>query len=188
MRTMLLRLAVALATFGLGVTLATVWLALGTSQGTRLYKRDSCRWREQRRAVLAPLPPPPAPVSAVEPVAPLPPVVVAPPAVETLTAETCEGSAAGRTISGGVINGKAVSKPAPAYPAAARAAHVSGTVVVQVTVDECGDVEKAEAVSGPALLREAAVEAAYDSRFTPTRLSGEPVKVRGTITYNFVLQ
>jgi protein TonB len=91
-------------------------------------------------------------------------------------------------ISGGVLNGKALSKPAPVYPPIARAAHSSGTVVVQVKVDECGNVVSAKAISGPPLLQQAAVEAAYAWRFTPTLLSGEPVKVIGTITFNFLLQ
>ena len=180
MRTTLLRLAVALATFGLGVTLATIWLA-DTSHNTPSNERDSCRFRFRERVVLAPMPPPP-PVPVVAPVAP------APLADETLTMETCEGSAQGRTVSGGVLNGKAISRPAPPYPAEARAARVSGTVVVQITVDECGEVEEADAVSGPQLLREAAEEAAREARFAPTRIKGEPVKVTGTITYNFLLQ
>ena len=179
MRTILLRLAVALATFGLGVMLVTLWLGLGTSNHgsrLRLYRSDSCRFRE--RAALAPLPPAPL----------LAPGAPAPPAVETLETETCEGSAAGRTVSGGILNARALSKPMPAYPAAARAARASGTVVVQITVDECGDVETAQAVSGHPLLREAAEEAARRMRFAPTRISGDPVKVTGTITYNFALQ
>jgi TonB family protein len=173
MRTTLLRLAVALATFILGVTLATLWLGLFGSGNAPAYKGESCRFRE--RAVLAPVPPPPAFV----------PVAPAPPAVETLRAETCEGTAAGRTVSGGILNGKAISKPAPKYPVAAMAERATGTVVVQIVVDECGDVEEAEAISGHPLLREAAAQAAYESRFTPTRISGDPVKVTGTITYRF---
>src|SRR5436305_7218267 len=51
-------------------------------------------------------------------------------------------------ISGGVINGKAVSLPQPAYPAIGKAAHASGTVVVQVVIDERGCVVSARAVSG----------------------------------------
>ena len=43
-------------------------------------------------------------------------------------------------ISGGVLNGKAISLPKPAYPAIARTAHASGTVVVQVLIDENGNV------------------------------------------------
>jgi TonB family protein len=92
---------------------------------------------------------------------------------------------AGTVISGGVLNGKAVSKPAPAYPPIAKAARASGTVVVQITVDEGGSVVSASAVSGHPLLRASAEAAARRARFSPTLLSGRPVKVQGTITYNF---
>jgi protein TonB len=70
----------------------------------------------------------------------------------------------------------------------AKAARASGTVVVQITVDESGGVISAAAVSGHPLLRQAAVAAARQARFSPTLLSGQPVKVTGTITYNFNLQ
>ena len=91
-------------------------------------------------------------------------------------------------ISGGVLNGRAISLPKPAYPAIARQAHASGTVVVQVTIDENGNVISAAAVSGHPLLRAVAVSAARGARFSPTKLSGQPVKVTGVITYNFVAQ
>ena len=91
-------------------------------------------------------------------------------------------------ISGGVLNGKAISLPKPAYPAIARQAHASGTVVVQVTIDENGGVISAHAVSGHPLLQGVAVAAARGARFSPTKLSGQPVKVTGVITYNFVAQ
>lgn len=91
-------------------------------------------------------------------------------------------------ISGGVLNGKAISLPKPAYPPIARQAHASGTVVVQVTIDENGNVISAQAVSGHPLLRAVAVSAARGARFSPTKLSGQPVKVTGVITYNFVAQ
>jgi protein TonB len=90
-------------------------------------------------------------------------------------------------ISGGVLNGKAISLPKPAYPAVAKAARQTGTVTVQVTIDENGSVISARAVSGPPLLQAAAVQAAYGARFSPTKLSGQPVKVTGVITYNFQL-
>ena len=91
-------------------------------------------------------------------------------------------------ISGGVLNGKAISLPRPAYPPIARQAHASGTVVVQVTIDENGSVISAHAVSGHPLLQAVAVAAARGARFSPTKLSGQPVKVTGVITYNFVAQ
>lgn len=91
-----------------------------------------------------------------------------------------------KTISGGVLNGKATSLPKPAYPPAARAVRASGAVAVQVLIDENGRVVSASATSGHPLLRNAAVSAARGARFSPTMLSGQPVKVTGIITYNFV--
>ena len=91
-----------------------------------------------------------------------------------------------KQISGGVLNGKAISLPKPAYPPAARAVRASGPVSVWVLIDEKGDVISASAVSGHALLKAAAVQAARGSKFPPTKLAGQPVKVSGIITYNFV--
>jgi protein TonB len=91
-------------------------------------------------------------------------------------------------ISGGVLNGKAISLPKPTYPTIAKSAHASGTVVVQVTIDENGHVISAHAVSGHPLLQAVSVAAARGARFSPTKLSGQPVKVTGVITYNFVAQ
>ncbi len=91
-------------------------------------------------------------------------------------------------ISGGVLNGKAVRLVQPQYPPIARSAHASGQVSVQITIDENGNVISAHAVSGHPLLQAAAVGAARASKFTPTKLSGQPVKVSGVIIYNFVAQ
>ncbi|HKS29655.1 MAG TPA: VWA domain-containing protein [Pyrinomonadaceae bacterium] len=90
-------------------------------------------------------------------------------------------------VTGGVLNGKALSLPKPDYPAAARAMGASGTVVVEVTVDETGKVIAARAISGHAMLRPAAAAAARQARFAPTLLAGQPVRVNGTINYNFAL-
>ncbi|MCA1591494.1 MAG: TonB family protein [Acidobacteria bacterium] len=91
-------------------------------------------------------------------------------------------------VSGGVLNGKAISKPQPPYPPIAKAARAQGQVTVQILVDESGRVVSATAVGGHPLLQQAAVSAARQARFSPTMLSGQPVKVSGVITYNFVLQ
>lgn len=90
-----------------------------------------------------------------------------------------------RTISGGVLNGKAMSLPKPDYPAAAKAVRASGSVSVQILVDEKGKVVSASAVSGHPLLRAAAVDAAKKAEFSPTLLAGKPVKVSGVLTFNF---
>ncbi len=91
-----------------------------------------------------------------------------------------------KQISGGVLNGKARSLPKPPYPPAARAVRASGPVTVQVLINESGNVVSASAVSGHPLLRAAAANAARGAKFSPTMLSGQPVKVSGVITYNFV--
>ncbi len=87
-----------------------------------------------------------------------------------------------------MLNAKAISLPKPVYPAIAKAARASGTVTVQVTVDESGNVTNARAVSGHPLLQASAVQAARQARFSPTLLSGKPVKVTGVLNYNFVAE
>ena len=88
-------------------------------------------------------------------------------------------------ISAGVLNGKAISLPKPDYPADAKAAGAEGVVVVQVTVDEQGNVTEARPISGPKQLQEVSVNAALQAKFSPTLVSGEPVKVTGVLVYNF---
>lgn len=162
MPNMLLRLAVALLTFGLGVTATTFWIAYRPPEAQAL-EFEPARKREcNARLPLLPLDePPPPPPMPLQPHAP---------------------------VSGGILNGKAISKPQPVYPPVALDAGVSGTVNVQIVVDESGEVISAKAISGHRLLQQAAVEAAHRARFSPTLLSGQPVKVSGMISYNFVVQ
>jgi len=87
---------------------------------------------------------------------------------------------------GSVINGKAINLDVPKYPKEARKAHESGEVKVQVLIDEEGSVIWAQAIEGPESFREVSVEAARRSHFSPTRLMGQPIKVKGVIIYNFV--
>jgi TonB family protein len=92
------------------------------------------------------------------------------------------------TKSMGVVNGMASYLPKPVYTAIAKAARASGTVTVQVLIDEHGKVISAKALNGNPLLLRESVQAAYQARFTPTLLSNQAVKVSGVITYNFVMQ
>ncbi len=96
------------------------------------------------------------------------------------------GAGIPKTLTGGVLNGKATSLPLPEYPAAAKAVKAAGAVSVQIVIDESGNVVSAQAVSGHPLLRAAAEAAALGAGFSPTLLSGEPVKVAGVLMYNFV--
>jgi len=61
------------------------------------------------------------------------------------------------------------------------------SVTFEVTVDESGNVISARSISGHPLLKDAAEAAARGWQFSPTYLSGLPVKVIGTISFNFSL-
>lgn len=108
--------------------------------------------------------------------------------VNALDGRIMKAEREGKPILGGQLNDKAISLPAPAYPAIARAAGASGSVIVEVTIDENGSVIAAKAISGHPLLQAAAVTAARSAQFAPTKLSGEPVKVKGLLTYDFAVQ
>lgn len=107
-----------------------------------------------------------------------------------MSAANAQPAKAPKQISGGVLNGKALSLPKPEYPADARAAKLSGTVKVQVLIDETGKIISANAISGleNVSLRLAAESAALKATFSPTTLAGQPVKVSGVIVYNFVAE
>lgn len=115
-------------------------------------------------------------VAVVEP-PPLPPVKAVEKPVEQPKKVT--------TVSGGVINGKASNLVQPTYSPAARAVRAQGEVRVAVTIDEDGRVVSASALGGNPLLTASAVSAARASKFTPTMLSNQRVKVTGIIVYNF---
>jgi len=86
-----------------------------------------------------------------------------------------------------MLNGYAVTMARPEYPRAARERNLSGTVVVQVEIDEQGKVISAKDMcQGPPYLSESSVKAALQSRFAPTKISGVPVKTKGVLRYNFV--
>lgn len=84
-----------------------------------------------------------------------------------------------------LLNGKATSLPKPAYPAPAIAVNAGGEVSVQVLLDENGNVISAQAVSGHPMLKQSAVQAARNAKFSPTILNGQKVRVTGLIVYKF---
>ena len=110
-----------------------------------------------------------------------------PPRVTATPAPTPQRPTGPMHLTSDVITSKALSKPAPPYPIIAKQGHIQGPVAVQIVIDEQGRVISAKATSGHPLLQGAAVQAAYQARFTPTTLNGQAVKVTGSITYNFVL-
>jgi protein TonB len=91
-------------------------------------------------------------------------------------------------ISSGVAASIAIYKVLPPYPAIAKAAGVQGTVVLAATISKSGAIEDLRVVGGPAMLRQAALDAVSQWRYRPYLLNGEPVAVETTVNVVFNLQ
>ena len=87
----------------------------------------------------------------------------------------------------GELCDKVVSTPLPIYPPIAKAARVSGTVMVYIEIDENGKVSSATISSGHPLLCAATLQAARLSTFSRTLVNGRPVRINSSLVYNFVL-
>lgn len=141
--------------------------------------------REERVNKAAEPQPTPKPAQTSQPTASKPESTAASPASSAVATPTQPPSP--KPVSGGVLNGRALYLPKPFYPPNARNARAFGVVTVEVLLSEEGKVISARAVDGNPFLRQAAVDAARQARFTPTILSGKPVQIIGVITYNFSL-
>ena len=187
-RVVLLLLAAFVSCVVIGEAQAAPGQTTGKTSVSSKSKRRAVRRRTRRRANAAK----PATITVDAPLPPMPEKetvrIDGPPTADTTPPPTPRRASNPGVISGGVLNGKAISKPAPAYPPIAKAARASGAVTVQITVDESGRVISAHAISGHPLLQQAAVDAVRNWRFTPTLLSGQPVKITGVVTVNFNLQ
>ncbi len=88
-------------------------------------------------------------------------------------------------LSSGVAAGQLLNKTAPVYPAIAKAAHVSGTVLLHAVISKTGNIESLQVVSGPEMLRSAATQAVQQWKYKPYLLNGEPTEVDTTVQVNF---
>lgn len=89
------------------------------------------------------------------------------------------------TIPPDVAAGMILQKATPVYPPIARAARVSGTVVLRAVISKGGMIEDVHVISGPTMLQEAALEAVRTWRYRPYLLSNKPVEVETTINVVF---
>lgn len=90
-------------------------------------------------------------------------------------------------VSGSVMAGRATSRTAPVYPSFARTARVEGTVVLHANISKAGTIENLGVISGPQMLRQAALDAVKTWRYKPYLLDNEPVEVETTINVTFEL-
>jgi protein TonB len=90
-------------------------------------------------------------------------------------------------VSTAVEEGLLLRKTMPVYPPIARAARVEGTVTLAATVSKTGTIENLRVTSGPAMLRQAALDAVESWRYRPYLLDGQPVEVETTVNVIFTL-
>ncbi|MEP7352349.1 MAG: energy transducer TonB [Acidobacteriota bacterium] len=124
---------------------------------------------------------PPGAVSEVSPVA----LALAPPS--TLPPIPAPRGSGPTRLQRGVTEGLRIKMVQPIYPSIARTAHQEGKVVLTAIIGKDGHVANLSIVSGPALLRQAAIDAVSQWQYKPYLLSGEPAEVITEITVHFDL-
>lgn len=90
-------------------------------------------------------------------------------------------------ISAGVAAGMLIHKTEPVYPEFARKNRIGGAVLLGATISKTGAIQNLHVISGPAMLREAALSAAHTWRYRPYMLDNQPVEVQTTISIVFNL-
>jgi TonB family protein len=91
-------------------------------------------------------------------------------------------------VRGGVVSApKLIRKVQPIYPSLATTNRVEGDVQVEALIDPTGKVTSTKAISGPMLLRRAAMDAVQQWRYSPALLDGKPISVQYKVTVSFRL-
>jgi TonB family protein len=88
-------------------------------------------------------------------------------------------------IGGDVKPAQLLKSVPPEYPEMAKAQHVSGKVEIDALVDVSGNVASVKVVSGPMLLRKAALDAVKQWKYRPARLDDQPTSMHLTVTVEF---
>ncbi len=90
-------------------------------------------------------------------------------------------------VSAGVAVGMLIRKTQPIYPSIARSARVQGTVVLQAKISPFGKVTNLQVVSGPPMLRQAAIDAVKTWQYKPYTLNNQPTEVDTSVNVVFSL-
>ncbi|HSU60765.1 MAG TPA: M56 family metallopeptidase [Bryobacteraceae bacterium] len=91
-------------------------------------------------------------------------------------------------VRGEVAQANLIRKVQPVYPAAAKAARVQGTVLLQVVILKDGTMGEITVAESPSSdLSQASLEAVRQWRYRPTLLNGQPIEVLTYVIINFTL-
>ena len=90
-----------------------------------------------------------------------------------------------------VVRGGQVTPPRlihsvqPAYPSLATSNRIEGDVQIAAVIDQTGKVTSTKVISGPALLRNAAMDAVRQQKYSPATLDGKPITMQYKVTVRF---
>jgi TonB family protein len=84
-----------------------------------------------------------------------------------------------------VVPAQVIRRLQPEFPLAARGSKVSGTVLVQVTIDTDGSVTSSKAIEGPLMFRRASEDAARKWKFRPATRDGQVTESDQIIQFRF---
>lgn len=88
-------------------------------------------------------------------------------------------------VGGQVKEPRLISSVLPVYPVIAKTAGIQGDVVIEAVIDKSGTPTNLKLISGPAMLRQAALAALRRWKYEPSRLNGEPIAVKMLVTIKF---
>lgn len=91
-----------------------------------------------------------------------------------------------KCINAGIVNTRATNLPKPPFPSTFNGKIKKlETVVVQIIVNESGDVIYARSILGHPVFKQASEVAARQTKFAPTLISGEPFNINALLVYKF---
>ena len=115
------------------------------------------------------------------------PIQNAEPLVQKTVSSQPVNAPSAEPINVGSLLDLATQKSQPVYPPQARAMRASGTVKVEVVLDETGNVAEVKKAEGHALLQSAVKDAVKKWKFRPVTRDGQPVRASGFVYFNFTL-
>ena len=90
-------------------------------------------------------------------------------------------------VGGRIKEPRLLTRVLPEYPEVARQAHTEGDVALEVMVDKAGNVSDTKVISGPALLRQSALDAVRRWKYEPSLLDDQQISMQMLVTIRFRL-
>lgn len=88
-------------------------------------------------------------------------------------------------VGGDVKEPRLITLKQPVYPTVAKQAHIQGNVVISTQIDKVGNVVHMQVISGPTMLRQAALDALRQWKYAPSTLNGQPISIEMLVTVKF---